>query len=45
MSTKVHILDCSKILVNPDNPNYENYGVVKDEEGISRGYKLVTITT
>jgi len=43
MSTKVHILDCSEILVNPDNPNYENSEVVKDEEGISRGYKLVTL--
>ena len=29
--------------VNPNNKNYENAGVVNDDEGFSRGYKLASI--
>lgn len=36
----VHILDCTKILVNLDNDNYENSSVVKIEGKTMRGYKL-----
>ena len=36
----VHILDCTKILVNPDNNNYENASVVKIGGETMRGYKL-----
>ena len=36
----LHILDCTKILVNLDNGNYENFSVGKLDEETMRGYKL-----
>ena len=36
----IHILDCTKVLVNPDNENYENSSVVKIDGETMRGYKL-----
>ncbi len=36
----VHILDCTKVLVNLDNGNYENSSVVKIDGEDMRGYKL-----
>ena len=36
----IHILDCTKILVNLDNGNYENSSVVKIDGETMRGYKL-----
>ena len=36
----IHILDCTKVLVNPDNENYENSSVVKIDGKTMRGYKL-----
>lgn len=36
----IHILDCTKILVNLNNNNYENSSVVKIEGETMRGYKL-----
>lgn len=36
----VHILDCTKILVNLDNDNYENASAVKIDGEAMRGYKL-----
>jgi hypothetical protein len=37
----IHILDCTKLIVNFDNENYEGSGVVENEEGeLERGYKL-----
>ena len=36
----VHILDCTKVLVNLDNGNYENSSVVKIDGETMRGYKL-----
>lgn len=36
----VHILDCTKILVNLDNDHYENSSVVKIDGESMRGYKL-----
>ena len=36
----IHILDCTKILVNLDNKNYENSSVVTVEGEPMRGYKL-----
>ena len=40
----IHILDCTKLVVNFDNENYEGSGVVKaepnDEDEYERGYKL-----
>lgn len=36
----VHILDCTKVLVNIDNDNYENSSVVKIDGENMRGYKL-----
>ena len=39
----IHILDCTEIEVELDNDNYEYSEVIKDEEGIRRGYKLSTI--
>jgi hypothetical protein len=43
ISPNLHILDCSKLRVNLDNPNYEKSEIVKDDEGPSRGYKLATL--
>ena len=36
----IQILDCTKVLVNPDNENYENSSVVKIDGETMRGYKL-----
>ena len=36
----IHILDCTKVLVNLDNDNYENSSVVKIDGKTMRGYKL-----
>ena len=36
----IHILDCTKVLVNLDNENYENSSVVKIDSEAMRGYKL-----
>ncbi len=36
----IHILDCTKVLVNLDNDNYENSSVVKIDGETMRGYKL-----
>lgn len=36
----IHILDCTKVLVNLDNGNYEGSSVVKMEGETMRGYKL-----
>ena len=36
----IHILDCTKVLVNLDNENYENSSVVKIDGEAMRGYKL-----
>lgn len=36
----IHILDCTKVLVNLDNGNYENSSVVKIDGEAMRGYKL-----
>ena len=35
----IHIPDCTKVLVNPDNENYENSSVVKIDGETMRGYK------
>ena len=32
----VHILDCTKVLVNPDNDNYENSSVIKTDGKTAR---------
>lgn len=36
----IHILDCTKIPVNPENENYEDATVVKIDGKTFRGYKL-----
>ncbi len=37
----IHILDCTKLVVNFQNENYEGSGIVKNDEGeLERGYKL-----
>ena len=37
----LHILDCTNLVVNFDNENYEGSGIVKNDEGeLERGYKL-----
>ena len=36
----IHILDCTKILVDLDNDNYENSSVIKIDGENMRGYKL-----
>ncbi len=36
----IHILDCTKLLVNQANDNYENPFVVKIDGEAIRGYKL-----
>jgi hypothetical protein len=37
----IHILDCTKLMVNFDNEKYEGSGVVENDEGeYERGYKL-----
>jgi hypothetical protein len=39
----IHILDCTEEEVNLKNANYEKSGVVKDNDGVRRGYKLGTL--
>jgi hypothetical protein len=39
----IHLLDCTKIEVNLKNERYEGCGIVKEEGGYRRGYKLATI--
>jgi hypothetical protein len=39
----IHLLDCTKIEVNLKNGRYEGSGVVREEEGYRRGYKLATL--
>jgi len=37
----LHIMDCTKLMVNPENENYEGSGVVANDEGeLEYGYKL-----
>lgn len=36
----IHILDCTKILVNPENDHYENSSVARIDGKTVRGYKL-----
>ncbi len=37
----LHIMDCTKLVVNYENRNYEGSGVVaNDEDELERGYKL-----
>jgi len=43
IKSDIHILDCTEIKVEVDNDNYEYSEVIKDEEGIRRGYKLSTL--
>lgn len=43
METNIHILDCTKLCVNLKNKNYEGSGVISDNEGKKRGYKLSTL--
>lgn len=43
IESNIHILDCTKLRVNLKNENYESSGIVRDEDGVSRGYKLSTI--
>ena len=43
IETNVHILDCTKLRVNPNNEHYEKAGIVSDDEGFSRGYKLASL--
>jgi hypothetical protein len=39
----IHPLDCTKVEVNPKNDRNEGAGVVKEEDGYRRGYKLATL--
>ena len=45
ISPDIHILDCTDLEVNFDNPNYENSGIWHDKQDNSkiRGYKLATL--
>lgn len=43
IESNIHILDCTKVRVNLKNENYEKSGVVRDEDGVSRGYKIATL--
>src|SRR5947208_6984420 len=44
--TGAWILDCTKLLVNLDNGNYEGSAVSKDEDGLPiRGYKLALLSS
>lgn len=43
--TGAWILDCTKLVVNLENPRYEGSQVTKDEEGtVYRGYKLALLS-
>lgn len=39
----IHILDCTKLIVNFENENYQGSGVVKEDDTLYRGYKLGTL--
>jgi len=39
----IHILDCTEEEVNLSNSNYEKSGVIKDKDGVRRGYKMGTL--
>jgi hypothetical protein len=43
VSPTIHLLDCTKVEVNLKNGRYEGSGVVREEEGFRRGYKLATL--
>ena len=44
ISPNIHILDCTDLEVNIDNPNYEKSGIsVSKHGGHARGYKMATI--
>lgn len=44
ITTDIHILDCTKIAVNQDNPNYENASWSIDRKGNKMlGYKLASL--
>ncbi len=44
--TGAWILDCTKLVVNLDNPRYEGSEVTKDEDGhVFRGYKLALLSS
>jgi hypothetical protein len=44
--TGAWILDCTKIVVNLDNPRYEGSEVTKEEDGtVFRGYKLALLSS
>lgn len=44
ITTDIHILDCTKIAVNPDNPNYEDASWAVDRKGNKMfGYKLASL--
>lgn len=43
IETDIHILDCSELEVVLGNENYEKSTVVKDDDGVRRGYKLSTL--
>jgi len=40
MSPNIHILDCTKLEASLDNDHYELSDVVKDKDGVYRGYKM-----
>lgn len=39
----LHILDCTKVDVNPKNDNYENSTTIKDDGDLRRGYKIASL--
>lgn len=43
MCPNIHILDCTKLEVNLNNSNYELSEIVKDQDGVYRGYKMGTL--
>ncbi|GMO43895.1 MAG: hypothetical protein Ta2B_24570 [Termitinemataceae bacterium] len=43
INCNIHLLDCTKIEVNLKNENYKGAAIVKDDEGIKRGYKAGTL--
>ncbi len=43
IDSNIHILDCTKVRVNLKNEHYEKSGIVRDEDGVSRGYKIATL--
>jgi hypothetical protein len=40
MCPNIHILHCTKLEVNLNNSNYELSEIVKDQDGVYRGYKM-----